>query len=343
MEIIITTLLFVTVSAAAYKIYVESTRAATEARQDSIEDRKLQQFFEKFRHQIENTIQLPNSESTVLQVEVEDDCINITEDLQVMGWGFIPFPGHDVALMNSTQNIFQPINPLDYTGLATPETSDAVRLIYVLADSQIYHLTLNGTDPYPTIQSTGTEPIVISSDAPLTIKVGDFAVISDALRSDLFRITGINPGTNPGEYEVFHDPSVSSWNVNFLDDYGKNVQGGAFIYKVGVSSFALDTASNTLMEDTHMRDDGFNGTDFTSGPPGLLMNWSPVASDIQSFQIIVDSVRESTRTPRAGVPGKTYETCQSVTPNRLPAFCECENQLGNPGIIEINLKITHTE
>ncbi|MCB0271596.1 MAG: type II secretion system protein [Bdellovibrionales bacterium] len=343
-EIIITTLLFVTVTAAAYKIWVTATRKATETQQETMENRKLQEFFNRFRHQIENTIQLPNSLSTMMRVEIPsgtDGCDS--EGYSIMGWGFIPYPGHDVALMNTNQDDFQIVDPSSYVALVTPESSDAVRLVFLETETQMYKLKIDpSTSPPVPYETAFTNIIVIESATPVGLKKGDYAVISDALRSDLLRITNIIqlPGTDT--YHVTHDTSVSDWNLEFVNNHGGNVQGGAFLYKVGVATYALDTQTNTLMVDDHRLDDGFNGTDFSGGTPGLALNWQPVSSGIKNFQVIVETVNGETRTPMAGVPGKAYEDCTSTSP-RTPQFCDCENQLGNPGILNIRAEVSYVD
>jgi len=353
-ELMVSIVLFALVAAAGYKAFIQSTQTAIRSQKKSIDKRKLQQFFETFRHQIENTIQLPNAGMTALQVRIPNNvtlpgdaspksCFDtsvVTQ--QVMGWGFIPYPGMSSAQLTNflTNNPIDanPIDPSDTTVFTTADqNSDAITLVYVLPDTQTYVVDVTAMDE---------TQIAITSATPLALSLGDYAVISDANGSDLFRITDITQSGNT--YSLEHSLN-SMWN-NLIDPtngfggpdgYGIGVAGGAFVYKVGIATYALDMQDNLLMLDAHHQDDGFNGTSFP-GSPGLAFQWSPAAENIETFQILYEtSLYGEVRTPFANVPSKTFGSCISGA-GEVSLFCGCDNQLGNPGLLNVRLNIQYT-
>lgn len=338
-ELIIAMLLFVTVTSAAYRIYIVATRNAQETRQESIENRKTQQFFERFRHQIENAVQLPNSAHSYLEIEVPAAC-EVPPNSSIFGWGLVSFPGHDRALMDENFSSLYPINPQDYAYLVNDDSSDAVTMVYVLPDTVMHKLHTDSTTGVVSHQTGGSDDIHIEHTANLDLQVGDFAVISDTLRTELIRITDIEDVSTHIVLE--HDDAKSVWNFEFDPGLhfglGNNNSGGAFLYKVGVATYALDTETNTLMLDDHRLDDGFDGQSF--GTPGLARNWQPAISGITKLQIIYTTIYGETRAPMAGMPGISFEICDGAI-HIEPDQCECENQLGNKGLENIRLEITY--
>lgn len=340
-ELIVGMLLFVTVSAGIYKAYTTLTKKALETQRQTKEDRNLQQFFERFRHQLENTVQMPNANSTVLRLlKRVPECVALyLDEWEDMGWGLIPYPGVDVLAFNTEFNHLNTVSPLTMlpNGPDDPERqNDGIRLVYVSPDSTLYRLALdelNNFQPYPTV---GNNPIIVDR-FPDTLTVGDFAVISDARKSDLIRITNISPsGMNPDWFTIEHQSEASIWNIDFIENYGHGVLGGAIIHKVHVATYALDTETNTLMVDNHYFDDNFNG-EVLVGPPILAQNWEPAINGVSRFQVIFETVKGlETRTPQPGEPGKLYVSCDALVPTE---DCGCENQLGYPDLKDIRLEI----
>ncbi|MEZ4846579.1 MAG: hypothetical protein R2877_06465, partial [Bdellovibrionota bacterium] len=191
-ELLVGTVIFLGIGSAAYKVFTSSTRSATETQQKAKISRGLRQFFERFRHEIENTVQLPDAESTALRLSRPSQCIDT--GVADMGWSFIPYPGRTTSEFPVNLNAF---DPSDETVDESSNANDGLTMVYIPTDAQLHFLAIDpasagGNQPYPT---TGNNPIVIEGNGN-GLAVGDFAVIADATRRDLIRITGLS--TNAG-------------------------------------------------------------------------------------------------------------------------------------------------
>lgn len=338
-ELLIGMILFAGVSIAAYKVLTNSTRKAQEAQQNAKMSRGLQQFLEGFRHHIENTLQLPNGDASVLRVKRPARCVAIDESDE-MGWTLVPMPGRNVSTINAAA-----YGPKDPSGASVNETdkgNDAVSMVYMPQETQINYLKINpGTDdPWPTKQASANDTIKV--DTKNGLEVGDFAVISDVIRRDLIRITSIAASSCGGLacYEIGHNYTTSVWNRKMDYNYGEKqdntVVGIPSLYRVNLETYALDMSENRLMKDTHLADDHFNVKTKTFGAKGLTLGWEPIADGITQFQLLyLTSLNTETRTPQAGIAGRSYSTC----PGSID--CECENQLGLPNLKNIRVAIKY--
>jgi type II secretory pathway pseudopilin PulG len=326
-ELLVGTVIFLGIGVGAYKVFTQSTQQAGETQKQTKLSRGLKQFSERFRNEIENTLQLPNAESTSLQLlrpngtDGLPDCITDEDPQTQVGWGFIPFPGFNSSAIPAT---FTPFNPgtIDVTN----SPSDGVRMVYVPVDSSINYLFND-----PAAPTVGNNPIVVGPEPLENLAIGDFAVISDMSRRDLIRVTGLVPaGSNTS---IEHSSAISSWNVDFNYNYGETAGlGRPIIYKVNVVTYALDETSKSLMKDSHHGDDDFNPVNNTFGTPGLKQKWQPVASGISKFQVIYVQLNgNETRTPAIGIPGKEYDAS------------DCENQLGFPGLKTVKVILEYDD
>ncbi|MEZ4819657.1 MAG: hypothetical protein R3A45_07100 [Bdellovibrionota bacterium] len=89
----------------------------------------------------------------------------------------------------------------------------------------------NPSAPYSTSQSTGSEPIVITSSTTPNLQAGDYAVISDAPVTYSYHSKSAAESNRMSTIlSMIH---LSPWNLHFIDDYGQDVEGNAFVYEVG--------------------------------------------------------------------------------------------------------------
>lgn len=331
-ELLVGTVIFIGIGAAAYKVFTSSTRTATETQQKAKISRGLKQFFERFRHEVENTIQLPDAESTVLRLSRPTRCND--DAVTDMGWSFIPYPGREATEFTASLAAF---NPANETVDETTNANDGLRMIYIPVDSALHYLAIDPatTKPYPT---TGANNIRIEGDGA-GLAVGDFAVIADATRRDLIRITAITPAS--GDTLIAHG-SASAWNGTFNYNYGAGQNselGRPTFYKVGISTYALNTTTQQLMKDSHVRDDGFDPAAGTFDTAGLALAWETAVPGVTRFQVQYARINHNdTRTPQVGIPGRSYQTCAA---NPDDEFCDCTNELGNPGIKTIRTVIEY--
>jgi Tfp pilus assembly protein PilE len=334
-ELMVGAVIFLAITIGAYAVYTATTRRATESQQEAKLSRELRQFFERFRHQIENTLQLPNAEGTQLKVARPSRCIISSTDPDTeIGWSLIAYPGrtYDTIPMNFTAT-----EPSAYFDESS-KPNDAIRMVYATEDSVVNYLKVMGTPAvaFPTI---GNNPIVIDGAAK-NLNVGDYAVIADAFRKDLIRVTGIN--IIGGNDQILHESAKSAWNAPDLGyNYGGNFgqYGQPVIFKVGIATYALDPDRKTLMKDSHFTDDDFSQDGTWNS--GLKQNWEAIAPNVSKFQLVyVKADGTQTRTPQAGMPGKIYRPCTGQDDD--VSNCGCGNELGNPEIKSIKLNIEYT-
>lgn len=332
-ELLIGSLVFLGLASGAYQVFKSSTQKASSTQQATKQTRTQKQFFERFRNQIENTLQLPNSDGTQLRVKRPDRCIVTPDTEENIGWSLVPFPGKNVSEIPAN---FTPIDPS--LSLSASDENDGIRMVYVTEDSVMNYLLFAGA-PAVALPTTGNNPIVLDGAAK-NLAVGDFAVISDAFRKDLIRITNITTvGSNA---YIEHSSTKSIWNSSDLGhNYGgaNGEYGQPVLFKVAIVTYALDSENNNLMVDTHIADDDFAPPSTWSA--GLKQKWQAAAGGISKFQIVYVKLDESeTRTPQAGIPGKPYQPCTGV--NDAPN-CGCGNELGNPDIKFIKVDIEYTQ
>lgn len=347
-ELMVGTVIFLAISTGAYKVFTSSTREADQSQKSAKQSRGMKQFFERFRQQVENAVQLPNAETTMLRVarpntdSTQRDCVNENEPAVDMGWGLIPLPGRNAADITNSLASFDPSISFN----ETTKVNDGVRMVYVPEDSAINYLAYQtGSTPYPT---SGGEDIVVESPVK-NLQIGDFAVVADAFRKDLIRITNITP--NGGRTNIEHLFSKSAWNMNpssaSYSGYNYGVPfssaGHPVIYKVKVITYAVDATQNTLMMDDHTKDDGFTQPN-TWGTRGLALNWQVVSPGVRKFQVIYVPMLYTgaslieTRSPQAGYPSKEYGFCAA---GDISHNCDCHNQLGNPNLRTIKVEIEY--
>jgi len=329
-ELIVGTVIFLGIGVGAYQLFTKTTRQADQTQKNTKANRTLAQFFERFRHELENTVQLPQADHTVLRLERPASCAAGDGFPQEVGWGMIPFPGKDTQSMPTTLAAF---NPKDQPVDDAAQGNDGIRMVYISYDTEIKYLAVDGSNvPYPT---EGADPIKIEGDGA-GLEIGDFAVISDITRRDLIRIT--DKTTNAGITSIEHSPAKSVWNIQFGYNYGTGQSAGMgkpVLFKVNVVTYALDSATGTLMKDSHLLDDGFNPVSKSFGTPGLSLSWEAVVPGIERFQVVFvkKTNGEETRTPQMGIPGKEYNSCDVIS----DSTCGCENQLGYPGIKTVKI------
>lgn len=317
-ELMVGTVIFLGISVAAYQVLTKSNQQATQTQQKTKFDRGLAQFFERFRHTVENTILLPKADSSVLKLNRVSSCVTGAEPQVEFSWGLIPYPGRTVA------NIPTNLNPFDPTLESTTNPNDGLLMLYIPEDSRLNYLFVEPASP-----TAGSNPIVVGPEPIQNLAVGDFAVIADANRRDLIRITAITPSS--GNTFIEHS-SASIWNGTFNYNYGADPAfGRPVIYKVNIVTYALDTTTNNLMMDSHVEDDDFVAP-ATFGTAGLKQRWQVAAGNITQFQVQYEQKDGSiTRTPRIGPPVKEYEET------------DCENQLGNPELKTIKMNIEYEQ
>lgn len=341
-EILMGTVVFLGIGLAAFRIYNKVVTKATFTQQQTKFTRGQKQFFEAFRHQVENTIQIPNASATVLAATRPVACSNV-DGITDVAWGLIPLPGYDVAALNA----MAPLSIIDPSLAVVNETdhaNDAVTIVFTPEDSRINYLAVDGAGaPVSTIQASPNDPVQLESSNAL--QTGDFAIVADSTHRELIRITGLTTvGPNVG---IRHNYTTSIWNrqLNYNIGGSQNSSlGRPILYKVKVVTYALDTATKNLMIDDHILDDNFNPATKVFGTAGLAYNWQVVAPNINKFQIeykLSDTFGNAvTRTPQVGIPGDVNSSCAIVG---APSDCDCANQLGNPGLANIRTNIEYME
>jgi prepilin-type N-terminal cleavage/methylation domain-containing protein len=325
-ELLVGAVVFLGISVGAYKVFTSTTKTASTTQQTTKQTRQQKQFFARFRNQIENTLQLPNSDGTRLRVKRPDRCA-ATDSVDDIGWSLQPFPGRTSSEIPTN---FNPIDPS--SALNSSDESDGIRMVYITQDSVINRLKLSGAVAQPTI---GVNTSIVLEGAAQNLAIGDFAVISDAFRKDLIRITNIT--MVGGNAHIEHDSTKSIWNApDLLHNYGGLLgeYGQPVLFKVAVATYALDSVNNNLMVDNHVGDDDFAPPSTWSA--GLRQKWQVASGDVSKFKILYDVGNEETRTPQAGIPGREYSPCTGSNDRQ---DCGCANQLGTPDIKSIRIEI----
>ncbi len=339
-EILVGMVIFLGIGVGAYQVFTKSNKQAGDTQQEAKKSRSLLQFSERFRHEVENTVQLPNSENTVLKVKRPNQCAVAEEPQTELGWGLVPFPGYDLSEIPNNLTSF---NPEDATVDDTNNANDAIGMVYIPEDTAINYLAYQDASTQTLYPTVGNVTIKVGPEPLQNLAVGDYAIVADSIRKELIRVTAIT--ANGSLTEIEHSSAKSIWNENFTNNIGAGqsaIMGRPIIYKVKVVTYALDTSDGSLKKDDHFLDDQFNPTAGTFGTKGLAKNWQVVAPNVRKFQVIYVRMDESeTRTPRIGLAAKTgYDSC--ATPN-ANSNCDCENQLGNPNLKTIRTVIEFTK
>lgn len=341
-EILMGTVVFLGIGLAAFRIYNKVITKATFTQQQTKFTRGQKQFFEAFRHQVENTIQIPNAKATALQATRPVACSNVGGITEV-AWGLIPLPGYDMAAVNA----MAPLGVIDPSLAVVNETdhaNDAITVVFIPEDSRINYLAVDGAGvPVSTIQGSPNDPVQLESSTAL--QTGDFAIVADSTNRELIRITGLT--TVGGNVGIRHSYTASTWNrlmnYNIGGTQNSNL-GRPILYKVKVATYALDTATKNLMIDDHILDDNFNPATKVFGTAGLAYNWQVIAPNINKFQIEYTLSPTFggtvTRTPQVGIPGDDNKSCEVANPD---TDCGCANQLGVPGLANIRTNIEYME
>lgn len=343
-ELLIGTTVFLGISFGAYQVYNSSTRAAQESQKQAKYSRGLKTFLERFRHEVENAVQLPNAQSSVMQVKRPSNCYGNTDAdgdeggnaPENLAWGMIPYPGINKSTF---PNSLTPFNPAASTIDDSTYGNDAVTMITIPEDSSINFLAYADAGAQ-TLMAADPDGFIIDG-TPKGLAVGDFAVVADAVRKELIRVTGFS--TMGSNTLIKHEESKSIWNSDFTTPIGSTINmGQPIVYKVKVITYALDPDTNTLVRDDHTLDDQFNPSVSppTFGSPQLKHQWEVVASGISKFQVMYvrnDATESETRKPQIGLPMKTYTNCANAG---AKANCGCENELGLPQLKTIKTLIT---
>lgn len=338
-ELLVGTSIFLGVSFGAYEVYTKTTQRSQESQKQAKYSRGMKTFLESFRHMVENAVQLPNAEFSVIQIKRPTNCADLThtnadhsEWAENLAWGMVPYPGKSkIDITNS----LVPFDPAAQTVDETTHANDAVLMTYIAEDSTINFLAYSDPPTNQTLYSSTGSTLTVAGTAK-NLEIGDFAVVSDAKQKELIRVTGkTTVGANT---EIEHSSTKSIWNVDFTTSLGSTGLGQPVIYKVNVVTFALDTDAQALVKDDHSLDDNFNPQTKVFGTPGLALNWNVVAPNVSKFQVIYVRTDETeTRKPQIGLPVKTYDNCSIPG---AAANCGCENELGNPKLKTVKALIT---
>jgi type II secretory pathway pseudopilin PulG len=335
-EILVGTAIFLGIGLAAYQIYSKSAQQASEVQKQAKMNRGLREFLERFRHEVENTVQLPNAESTILKLTRPLNCVTHDEPLEELAWGLIPFPGRTTTEIT---NSLTPFNPASVS--VTSADSDGIRMVYIPDESSINYLAYSDVTNqvlYPSIGST--MQVGGAGETLKNLAVGDYAVVSDTIRKELIRVTGV---TSLGDHtEIEHSSSKSIWNTNFINSMGAGqsaTMGRPIIYKVNIATYALDATAQNLMRDNHMLDDDFNPATKAFGTPGLKLKWEVVSPDVTKFQVEYVTDDGDIRIPQIGMPAVlSYTSCSTTDAG---SNCGCWNELGNPKLRSIKTVIDY--
>lgn len=339
-ELLVGTTVFLGVSFGAYEVYTKTTQRAQASQKQAKYSRGLKTFLERFRHEVENAVQLPNAESSVMELNRPVNCpdpsnADSSEHLTKLAWGMIPYPGKNKADITNT---LAPFDPAAQTVDETTHANDAVLMVYIAEDSAVNFLAYSDPPTNTVLEPSNGDTLTVAGVAK-NLEVGDYAVVSDALRKELIRITGKTVATNT---TIKHESSKSIWNQDFSNPLSStSALGQPLIYKVNVVTYALDADTQTLVKDDHTLDDNFNPETKNFGTPGLKNKWDAVAPNVSKFQVVYVRMDETeTRKPQIGLPVKTYDNC-SVS--GASANCGCENELGNPKLKTVKAIISFSK
>lgn len=349
MEVIIALLLTSVLFLGAYKLFIASAKKGTETVAKARSSVAATRYSTRLATELANIVALPTGmgtetwgSSTKLRNFNPAGCSE-TYGLGLPG-GVVPYPAHSKEDMDARNNL-APIDP-SYLP-AGDQDSDAIRFAYLPSDSEIFPLSTtpnaSGT-PLPSL-TIGNNPIHLeASPLELTGKlaVGDFAIISDGKKSDIFRITSILP--HQGGTRISHDPNLSIWNQSFGYNFGREgasaLSGRSFIRKVEMATYAHGFVpgedgkpEGRIFRDSHQHDDGFVGGSYpTVAFPELTHHWDVVARGIDRLYFeyavkrvegppnygILSGKRDQIRNPRAGRSGLGGESG------------DCYSQLASP-------------
>lgn len=383
-ELLIGSVVFLAVSIGAYTVFIKSTHRAKLAQEQGKNARNVVQFLSKFRYQVENAQPINGGPGTVLKLlrpngyatracsSTQEKDLNLNSGIvetspgnkivDRVSSGLIPYPGRDLSTMPTD---FVPFDPSSETADENTHANDGIRLVYIPEDSKPSEIRVFGF--WNNVKSQPTMGTYDIQGKPNGLALGDFAVLSDATRQDLVRITKV-AAEDASNYRYYHAlsgsaPADSIWNSQWFSAYqtptpnqywlsynygdgpggwsnapGNPIVGKTTFYKVRVVDYALDTTKHVLMMNDHSTDDGFNTAAGTWGAAGSNPSWKPVLSGVTKFQVVYALANgKETRTPQVGIPGvNNYDDC-SVS--GAAANCGCENQLGNPGLQSIRLVI----
>ncbi|MFH1017034.1 MAG: hypothetical protein V1798_02485 [Pseudomonadota bacterium] len=230
--------------------------------------------------------------------------------------GLVALPGQTVETLDQDGRM----TFMDPSGAVPADSaSDAIRVAYVPASSTYLFLKDSTV--------VGNESIVVNQ-TPSGLKVGDYAVIADSKRSELFRVTRIQGTT------IEHRSSLSFWNLPFQKTFDAAT---GFVQRVEIATLAHSSTEKALYQDNHVLDDGFNpSTRWFSKPGQRIRNFTPLAMGMKQLRIWYevwkipppDPPKESreTRTPKAG-------------PKMTDALPGCENEIGYPYFQRVRLEL----
>jgi len=328
----------------AYKLFASTSRKNVEAIKEAKANLQSQKVLEKIAVEIGNVVIIPddNYDDPETGTVLRNKQPSIPCEGKKAPSGIIPYPGYTKSDLEQ-QTDFSPIDPSGVSLVSETDSlkaNDAIRMVYLTQDSQIFFLANKPLTPESQINTSDTpeQYFVLEKDSvgKNSLSVGDFILISDTQNSDLVRITKIDPNFDfqGGTFlAIEHTKSASIWNQTFDHDYGAKTakDSKAFIQKVGVKTYALHSSEQTLYMDTHEKDDGFDPTLKTyDGSPALAHGWTAVATNIRKFQIhyrfLEDGEEVSRRTVRASEVGATDGVGSP-----------CGNQLGFPYLQRINV------
>jgi hypothetical protein len=249
--------------------------------------------------------------------------------------------------------------------------SDAIRFIYMSGDSTPWALWMDANgQPFPTaqVEGTGDEVIALTTEG-VTVNtkgtaiceaaeekcdndlvcyfqnqefrscvsayanIGDFAILSDGLATDLIRITDMDFDGPNNRILIKHDANVSYWNRYLQRNYGTGTETVPFIQKVNLVTYYYRAVDKSIYMYNHMLDDNFDSTHRSFGGKNIVNDYrlhSVVQRNVNKFQVWYDIEGEqgqmmATRTPQQGTYGNEDSNCG--------------NELGDPFLNGLTISI----
>ena len=314
-------------SVGAYQVTFKIQRGTANTLQKSRTDRETEKFLQRLSLELANIVSIPGGASTLAAAKAPDSYVDCGIDGagpskgKTIANGLIPLPGRNVSDFPSGLGAIDPSIPLG----SNETKSDSIRIVFLSQDSEPIFLQEG-------VSVTGSQGIVLQQVSGL--KAGDFALVSNEIETDLFRVTSTNELGN-GSESLSHD-GTSSWNQSFSSCYGSGcctdcLRG--YVQKVSVADYSYSPEIRAIVRDTHQSDDGFNQTNQTFDSPGRVFNWTPIATNIEDLKVVYEVKTDSnalssfsTRTPRIGLQDDSFPCSQ--------------NQLGYPNLSRVRFEIS---
>lgn len=302
-ELMIAVTLVGVLLAGAYQLFFKSSRSVTDSVSRVKRSVAQEKILDGIRTQITNSVTLTHGAAPLARNAAPGAC----GGMPVVS-GIQAFPDHNKTSLESLLSKTTTVEP---SSISPSSVSDAVRVVYLSAESRPVPLKIDWNTGGPFLTDTGAREIVVSTEADYQhFNVGDFVVLSDRLGAQLSRITGKEMGSKGptlyhGTASVWND-YISSRDFGYASD-GVPLYGGASVQKAAVATYTLDPATSRLLRIDHSLDDGFNPVTRQFGTAGENVSWETLLSPVESFTLAYATTNPGgegvlIRNPRVGDP-----------------------------------------